>query len=158
MSYTEWLGYNSENTKSMVGLRCAQNFAALGEKQHAKQSSKQADIRKLPFSQNTFKSICQKFRVHSSITKAITRSASPSFTCEKVIMNQAAYGTIVSRHLASQHLTNATPSVQLSHLKRVAIRYGALCDLISRKRINLCHPLWLRTRYREILTAKSQQC
>lgn len=157
MSYTEWLKYNSESKKSVIGLRCSQTFAALAGKQHHKQSSKQADIRKLPFSYKTFKSICQKFRVHGSITKTITRTTSPSFSCDKVVMDQAAYGMRLSLRLAKQLLIDEITSVQLPHFKRMAIRYGALCNFVSRKGINVRHPLWLHIRYREVFAAKPEQ-
>ncbi|KAF7671701.1 hypothetical protein GT037_010223 [Alternaria burnsii] len=157
MSYTEWLGYNSENTKSMVGLRCAQNFAALGGKQNAKQSSKQADIRKLPFSQNTFKSICQKFRVHSSITKAITRSASPSFTCEKVIMNQAAYvyNCRTSKEWPLDMALSATSYPEKG--STYAILYGCVPNIersllrsLNSVRDEACHPLLMSGIFAEL--------
>ncbi|CAN9309015.1 unnamed protein product [Alternaria alternata] len=129
MSYTEWLKYNSESKKSMIGLRCSQTFAALAGKQHHKQSFKQADIRKLPFSYKTFKSICQKFRVHGSITKTITRTTSPSFSCEKVVMDQAAYvyNCRTSREWPSDMALSATsyPEKGLTY----AILYGCTSDI-----------------------------
>ncbi|KAH5581941.1 hypothetical protein HBI24_120700 [Parastagonospora nodorum] len=98
MTYKEWFDYDDANGNPRFGLRCAQTFASLAEKQQDKQGSpktkpngRQASINKLPVSHDTFKSICLKFRVHGSITKTMTRTTSPSFHAEGVAMDQEAY-------------------------------------------------------------------
>jgi hypothetical protein len=150
-----------------IGPRRQLTFATLSEGYRSPQSSHEAEhetrqpgIRTLPFSYGVFKSICESFRVHESITKAITRSDVPSFSCEKVMMNQPAYG---KQHLKCKHKytritrSDMSGSLQLSHIKFFPIRYGLICDIVSRYRSDLRHSLWMHVGYGGIHPAKTQQ-
>jgi hypothetical protein len=97
MLYSDWLDRTDTDSIDKVGVRQMQTFAALGEKQDPTSNQagtrRQASIKTLPFSYESFKIICENFQVHESITKAITRNLAPSFSCEQVKMGKATYGT-----------------------------------------------------------------
>jgi hypothetical protein len=97
MTYSDWLDQADTDSIEKVGVRHIQTFAALGEKQdpttNQAATRRQASIKILPFSYESFKGICEKFQIHESITKAITRKLTPSFSCDQVKMEKAAYGT-----------------------------------------------------------------
>jgi hypothetical protein len=79
------------------GQRRTQTFAASGEGQDLNQvatpgKKRQPSLSELPFSEDTFKDICNIFRIHKSFAKTVTRTDVPSFHCEKVNMPEPAYG------------------------------------------------------------------
>jgi hypothetical protein len=99
MNYFEWCEQRRANKSTIIGPRRQQTFVALGEDYCLPQSGYEAEdeprqpgIRTLPFSCDVFRNICKSFRVHESITKTIARTDVPSFSCEKVMMGQPAYG------------------------------------------------------------------
>jgi hypothetical protein len=104
MTYAEW-EEQAQGEMVSLGPRRNQTFAALGEEVHPsspviKSKCRQPGIATLPFTYDTFKEICDKFGVHESFIKALTRSDVPSFSSEKVDMGYAAYGKpLVHRHV-----------------------------------------------------------
>ncbi|KAH6625485.1 hypothetical protein C7974DRAFT_202158 [Boeremia exigua] len=81
-----------------VALRRADTIAAFGEKNSPGRPARQIapvivqqSIRIVPFSSATFQKICERFSVHESIVRAISRSDIPVFTCESVDMGKPAY-------------------------------------------------------------------
>jgi hypothetical protein len=97
MTYSEWLDQIETESIEKIGVRHTQTFAALGEKQHPTATmpvaaTRQPGIRNLPFSYDGFRLICERFQVHESVTKAITRNNTPSFSFEQVNMGDIACG------------------------------------------------------------------
>ena len=97
MTYTDWLDRADTDGIEKVGVRHIQTFAPLGEKQaptaNQAATKRQTSIKTLPFSYETFKSVCERFQIHESITKAITRNLTPSFSYDQIKMEETAYGT-----------------------------------------------------------------
>jgi hypothetical protein len=166
MSYSEWYEQREAENPMTIGPRRQQTFAALGEDYHSPQSGheakdepRQPGIRYLPFSCDIFRKICKSFRVHESVTKTIVRSDVPSFSCEKVMMDQPAYGKqplnvimYASRSIAA----DTSNSLQLSHIEFFPIRYGLIRDLLSTYRSYLRHYLWVHVGYGRIYFGKTR--
>jgi hypothetical protein len=152
------------------GQRRCQTFDACGEEHDMDQivmsrNKRQPGLAELPFTFDTFKDICNTFRVHKSFAKAVTRTDVPSFQCEKVDMKEPAYGTPVHlRHEYYQMLTrlvyncrtsNSWPSdmaLSATHLRSsgmtCAVMYGCTQSIeqsLLRRLAGLehraCHPM-----------------
>ncbi|KAF1850800.1 uncharacterized protein K460DRAFT_412448 [Cucurbitaria berberidis CBS 394.84] len=100
MTYSEWRGKLDANAIPKASIRRTTTFAPLGDNKQTGPSieahntsvrQKEQSIRTLPFSVETFKSICEQFHIHESITRAMSRSDVPSFSCDSVKMGQPAY-------------------------------------------------------------------
>jgi hypothetical protein len=107
MSIEEWLAKASDLPPRPYELRRATTFAPLGEKSSPDPSNagstlvdgqQPRGLRYLPFSQETFQQICEKFQVHRSIVRAMARSDVPIISCDKVDMKEPAFGMIPHAH------------------------------------------------------------
>jgi len=94
MSIEEWLAKASDALPRAIKTRCATLLAPLGEKasserlvqeEFAKERKPQS-IRSLPFAQHTFEQICERYSIHGSIVRALTRSDVPVFSCDSLKM------------------------------------------------------------------------
>jgi hypothetical protein len=103
MSIDEWLAKSSDLPARSLGIRRAETFARLGEKtSQGHQSCEQTSdygrqprgLRNLPYSLETFESICEKFQVHDSIVRVVTRTDVPTISCAKVDMRGPALGML----------------------------------------------------------------
>jgi hypothetical protein len=102
MSIKEWLEETNKIANRALGLRHATTLASFGEKPSIDHVDREASktsitsvrsLRHLPFEQETFESICDKFQVHKSIVRTLARSDLPMFSCDNVVMKgQAAKG------------------------------------------------------------------
>lgn len=52
-------------------------------------------LRTLPFLRYTFEEIAERFYVHDSIARVVSRADVPEFSCEKTKMTRPAYGMIM---------------------------------------------------------------
>jgi hypothetical protein len=91
-----------EDIQCNVTLRGETTFAALGEKSVSDQfpaatrvPQKPRSILYLPFGQETFDMICDRFQVHQSIVRTIARSDVPAFSSHRVEMKHPAIGSYV---------------------------------------------------------------
>lgn len=105
ITLTKYLDSQNGNEPQKFGIRRKETFAGLGEKGHARSNNSDSQIydvgsrqslRNLSLTQTTFRKICERFQIHQSIVRAITRSDVPSFSCEKVHMEQPAIGKRIS--------------------------------------------------------------
>lgn len=101
MSINDWLVKAEDSLPRIIGTRRATTFAPLGEKSaldHQKHDAspdhmrRSLSIRDLPFAQHTFERICERFQVHDSIVRTLTRSDVPTFSCDSVEMHEEALG------------------------------------------------------------------
>ena len=101
MSIEEWLAKADDVFPRSFGIRRATTFAPLGEKSsldrqgrevHLGDRKRPRSILQLPFAQQTFEQICERFQVHGSIVRTLTRSDVPTFSCDNVAMNGEAFG------------------------------------------------------------------
>jgi hypothetical protein len=101
LSIDGWLAALEEDLQCNAVLRRETTFAALGEKGlpdhqfHAatRVPPKPRSILNLPFAQETFDMICDRFQVHQSIVRTIARSDVPAFSSERVEMKHPAIGS-----------------------------------------------------------------
>ncbi|OAL53845.1 hypothetical protein IQ07DRAFT_640871 [Pyrenochaeta sp. DS3sAY3a] len=162
MTYTEWLKtveYDSTEDQH----RFHQTFGPLSEKgvtKDNKQSMRQG-ARRVPFSSNTFKSICERFHVHDSIAKAIDRQDTPSFFSEEVEMGTDAqvYNCRTPREwrndmaLSLTHFPETTTSFAILYGCTNSIERSML-DMLSKVNIEICHPMLLPGIFAELELAR----
>ncbi|KAF2134965.1 hypothetical protein P153DRAFT_362675 [Dothidotthia symphoricarpi CBS 119687] len=94
----DWLRETQGDLAHTNGFRRAETFAPLGEKHNTLRATREASlskqpargIRHLPFSLPTFERICERFQIHQSFIRAMTRSDVPLFSCEEVEMKRPA--------------------------------------------------------------------
>jgi hypothetical protein len=103
MSIEDWLAKASDLPPRNFGIRRATTFAPLGDKSFLGPTNcpsasggrqQPRGLRHLPFSQQTFEEICEKFQVHGSIVRALARSDVPTFSYDRVVMAESALGMI----------------------------------------------------------------
>jgi hypothetical protein len=103
ISIEEWLAKESDLHPRQFGIRRATTFAPLGERSFLDRSKCETSsengqqprgLRYLPFTQTTFQEICEKFQVHRSIVRAVSRSDVPTISCDRVDMDGPALGMI----------------------------------------------------------------
>ncbi|KAH7091633.1 hypothetical protein FB567DRAFT_278455 [Paraphoma chrysanthemicola] len=96
MSIDEWLAKSTDLPARPLEIRRAETFARLGEKPTEGHSScdqtpeygrQPRGLRHLPYSLETFESICEKFQVHDSIVRVVTRTDVPTISSARVDMN-----------------------------------------------------------------------
>jgi hypothetical protein len=99
MTIEEWLEKAEDSGSCTRAIRRETTFAPLGEnsnRDHIKREPAMPHARRsrsllnLPFSQQTFQRICERFQVHDSIVRALTRSDVPTFTSDMVEMDEPA--------------------------------------------------------------------
>lgn len=95
MSLEQWLAMADVIPLCEGGMRRQTTFAPLGElpsvesrnnETSAPPASNARSLRHLPFEQRTFRRICERFQIHNSIVRTLTRSDVPAFSCDNTSM------------------------------------------------------------------------
>ncbi|KAH7128293.1 hypothetical protein B0J11DRAFT_578520 [Dendryphion nanum] len=149
----EWLSRTKENISSPAfKSRAAQTFENLVRKQTAPANQpkpRAKPARALPFSQDIFKIICDRFGVHRSTVRTITRQNVPSFSCEKVDMK----GQAIVYNLRTPNSWPSDLALSATHYPSKAITFAIIYgttpeierDIVTRlqraNRSEVLHPL-----------------
>lgn len=101
MSIEQWLAKAELLLPTKNGARRETTFAPLAKEplldsvKHEVPSHPTSilrSLRYLPYSQRTFRHICERFQVHKSVVRTLARSDVPTFSCDDVEMGEPALG------------------------------------------------------------------
>ncbi|KAH3919719.1 hypothetical protein HBH56_017900 [Parastagonospora nodorum] len=160
MSIGDWLVEAEDSMPCKRGIRRETTFAPFEEKSHKGHEFQEATLTQeatsrrprsllnLPFSKSTFERICERFQVHDSIVRTLTRTDVPTFSCNNVEMGGPAYvySCRTPNSWDSDLAMSATHHVQ--HGLTCAIIYGttiktekAMLERLRNVRHEAAHPL-----------------
>ncbi|KAH4265087.1 hypothetical protein HBH64_008030 [Parastagonospora nodorum] len=160
MSIGDWLMKAEDTLPCKRGIRREPTFAPFEEKLHKnhtlqdpalpQETTKRTprSLLELPFSKNTFKQICERFQVHDSVVRTLTRTDVPTFSCDNVEMGGPAhvYSCRTPNSWDSDLAMSATHHVQQG--LTFAIVYGttiriekAILERLKSVQYEVAHPL-----------------